>query len=142
MPGLQPQHRLLIGHLVQPVFAPLGFDWQLTVGIVTSFLAREVFVSTMSVLEGGSGDTDVDEGVVSRIRGMTRADGTPLFTTATAAAALVFFVLAMQCLPTLAVTRRETGSIKYPAVQLAYMSVLAYCMAALVHHGLLVAGFQ
>jgi len=130
------------GHLVQPVFAPLGFDWQLTVGIVTSFLAREVFVSTMSVLEGGSGDTDVDEGVVSRIRGMTRADGTPLFTTSTAAAALVFFVLAMQCLPTLAVTRRETGSIKYAAVQLAYMSVLAYCMAALVHHGLLAAGFQ
>jgi len=129
------------GHLAQPVFAPLGFDWQLTVGIATSFLAREVFVSTMSVLEGGSGATDVDEGVVSRIRGMTRADGTALFTTSTAAAALVFFVLAMQCLPTLAVTRRETGSIKYAAIQLAYMSVLAYCVATLVHYGLTTAGF-
>ena len=129
------------GHLAQPVFAPLGFDWQLTVGIMTSFLAREVFVSTMSVLESGSGATDVDEGVVSRIRGMTRADGSPLFTTSTAAAALVFFVLAMQCLPTLAVTRRETGSIKYAAVQLGYMSVLAYVVAAVVRQGLLLAGF-
>jgi len=129
------------GHLAQPVFAPLGFDWQLTVGIATSFLAREVFVSTMSVLENGSGDTEVNEGVVSRIRSMTRGDGTPLFTTSTAAAALVFFVLAMQCLPTLAVTRRETGSIKYAAVQLGYMSVLAYVAAFAVRQGLLAAGF-
>jgi ferrous iron transport protein B len=130
------------GQFVQPVFAPLGFDWQLTVGVVTSFLAREVFVSTMSVLEGGSGETDVDEGVVARIRGMTKADGTPLFTTSTAAAALVFFVLAMQCLPTLAVTRRETGSIKYPLVQFAYMSSVAYVAAVLVHYGLTAAGIS
>jgi ferrous iron transport protein B len=128
------------GQMAQPAFAPLGFDWQLTVGIVTSFLAREVFVSTMSVLEGGSGDSDVDEGVVARIRGMTRADGTPLFTPATAAGALVFFVLAMQCLPTLAVTRKETGSIKYAALQLGYMSVVAYAAALIVHQGLLLAG--
>jgi ferrous iron transport protein B len=128
------------GQFAQPVFAPLGFDWQLTVGIATSFLAREVFVSTMSVLEGGSGDAEVDEGVVARIRGMTRTDGTPLFTASTAAAALVFFVLAMQCLPTLAVSRRETGSIKYPLLQFAYMSTVAYAAAALVHYGLTAAG--
>ena len=95
-----------IGHTMAPVFEPLGFDWQLTVGVLTSFLAREVFVSTMSVLASGQAETDVDEGVVTRIRGMTRDDGRPLFTPATAAAALVFFVLAMQCLPTLAVTRQ------------------------------------
>jgi ferrous iron transport protein B len=128
------------GQLVQPVFEPLGFDWQLTVGVVTSFLAREVFVSTMSVLQGGGGEADVDEGVVSRIRGMTRADGTPLFTRATAAAALVFFVLAMQCLPTLAVTRKETGSIKYAGLQLAYMSGLAYVAAFGVYQCLRMAG--
>jgi ferrous iron transport protein B len=128
------------GQLAQPVFAPLGFDWQLTVGIVTSFLAREVFVSTMSVLQGGMGDSDVDEGVIARIRGMTRADGTPLFTMSTAAAALVFFVLAMQCLPTLAVTRKATGSIKYAALQLAYMSSVAYVAALIVHQGLRAAG--
>ncbi|OFW07184.1 MAG: hypothetical protein A3H96_01875 [Acidobacteria bacterium RIFCSPLOWO2_02_FULL_67_36] len=129
------------GHFVEPVFRPLGFDWQLTVGVVTSFLAREVFVSTMSVLEGGAaGDTDVDEGVVARIRGMTRADGSALFTPATAAAALVFFVLAMQCLPTLAVTRKETGSIKYAGLQLGYMSGLAYVAAFAVHQGLHMVG--
>jgi ferrous iron transport protein B len=128
------------GRLVQPLFAPLGFDWQLTVGVVTSFLAREVFVSTMSVLEGGGGETDVDEGVVSRIRGMTRADGSAVFTPATAAAALIFFVLAMQCLPTLAVTRKETGSIRYAALQLVYMSGLAYVAALAVYQGLRMAG--
>jgi len=128
------------GRIAQPLFAPLGFDWQLTVGIVTSFLAREVFVSTMSVLESGAGDADVDAGVVERIRGMTRDDGTPVFTFATSAAALVFFVLAMQCLPTLAVTRRETGSARYALLQLGYMSGLAYVAAFVFRQGLLAAG--
>lgn len=128
------------GHFVQPVFAPLGFDWQLTVGVLTSFLAREVFVSTMSVLEGGAGDSNVDEGVVARIRGMTRDDGTALFTPAAAAAALVFFVLAMQCLPTLAVTRKEAGGIKYAGLQLCYMSGLAYLAGFVVYQGLRLAG--
>ena len=118
-----------IGQAIQPVFAPLGFDWQLTVGVVTSFAAREVFVSTMTVLEGSAGSSDVDAGVVERIRHMTRDDGRPVFTPSVAAAALIFFVLAMQCLPTLAITRRETGSWKYAAVQLAYMSTLAYVVA-------------
>ena len=109
-------------------------------GVMTSFLAREVFVSTMSVLAGGGDDADVDEGVVQRIRGMTRDDGRPVFTMATAAAALVFFVLAMQCLPTLSVTRKEPGGIKYAALQLGYMSGLAYVAALAVYQGLRAAG--
>jgi len=129
-----------LGQLAEPVFRPLGFDWQLTVGVLTSFLAREVFVSTMSVLVGGGGDAEVDDGVIARIHGMTKADGSLVFTPATAAAALVFFVLAMQCLPTLAVTRRETGSLKYAALQLGYMSTVAYVVALIVHQGLLAMG--
>ena len=129
-----------IGHTLEPAFRPLGFDWQLTVGVLTSFLAREVFVSTMSVLAAGQADTEVDEGVVTRIRSMTRDDGTPVFTPSTAASALVFFVLAMQCLPTLTVTRKETGSLKYAALQLVYMSGLAYVAAFLLHQGLRAAG--
>jgi ferrous iron transport protein B len=78
----------------------------------------------------------VDEGVVDRIRAMHRDDGTPVFTAATAASALVFFVLAMQCLPTLAVTHKETGSLKYAALQLGYMSGLAYVAALVVYQGL------
>ena len=129
-----------IGHTVAPVFKPLGFDWQLTVGVLTSFLAREVFVSTMSVLAGGQADADVDEGVVARIRGMTRDDGTAVFTPSAAAAALIFFVLAMQCLPTLTVTRKETGGLRYAALQLGYMSSLAYVVALIVYQGLRAAG--
>jgi ferrous iron transport protein B len=131
-----------LGQAVQPVFAPLGYDWQLTVGVLTSFLAREVFVSTMSVLAGGAKATDVDEGIVSRIHSMTRHDGTLVFTPATAASALVFFALAMQCLPTLAVTRKETGSWRYPAFQLVYMSTVAYVSAFIMYQGLRLAGIQ
>ena len=130
----------MMGQAVEPVFRPLGFDWQLTVGVLTSFLAREVFVSTMSVLVGGTGEADVDEGVIARIRGMARADGSPVFTPSTSAAALVFFVLAMQCLPTLAVTRRETGRLKYAVFQLGYMSTMAYVVAFVVHQSLRAAG--
>jgi ferrous iron transport protein B len=124
------------------VFAPLGYDWQLTVGVLTSFLAREVFVSTMSVLVGGAGDAEVDPGVIDRIRAMKRDDGTLVFTPATAASALVFFVLAMQCLPTLAVTRKETGALKYSVLQLAYMSGLAYVSALIIYQSLRAAGLS
>jgi len=130
-----------MGRMVQPVFAPLGYDWQLTVGVLTSFLAREVFVSTMSVLVG-AGDADVDDGVINRIRTATRDDGSLVFTPATAASALVFFVLAMQCLPTLAVTRKETGALKYAMLQLGYMSGLAYVVALIVHQSLRAAGWS
>jgi ferrous iron transport protein B len=126
-----------LGHAIQPVFAPLGYDWQLSEGLLTSFLAREVFVSTMAVL-GGVGDDEA--GVISGVRNMRREDGTPVFTMATAASALVFFVLAMQCLPTLAVTRRETGALKYAAVQLVYMSGVAYVTAFVVYQAFRLSG--
>jgi len=126
-----------LGRTIQPVFAPIGYDWQLTIGVLTSFLAREVFVSTMSVLLGGTEDADVaDRGVIERIRTARRDDGRLLFTPATAASLLVFFVLAMQCLSTLAVTRQETGGLKWAGVQLAYMSVLAYVGAFVTFQGL------
>ncbi len=128
-----------LGRVVQPVFAPLGYDWQLTIGVLTSFAAREVFVSTMAVLLTGEGDVDLaeDPGMIDRIRAATRDDqATPVFTTATSASLLVFFVLAMQCLPTLAVTRRETGSWKWAGLQLAYMSCVAWVAALLTFQGL------
>jgi ferrous iron transport protein B len=100
-------------------------------------MAREVFVSTMAVLLVGAEDADVEEvGVIDRIRGARRDDGRAVFTTATAASLLVFFVLAMQCLPTLAVTRREAGGWRWAALQLGYMSALAYAAAFAVYHGL------
>jgi len=128
-----------IGRTVQPIFDPLGYDWQLTVGVVTSFIAREVFVSTMAVLAGGSDD---DEGVLDKIRVMKRDDGSPVFTRATAASALVFFVLAMQCLPTLAVTRRESGRLRYALLQFGYMSVVAYIAGLIVYQALRASGIS
>jgi len=124
-----------IGRVLQPVFAPLGYDWQLTIGVLTSFLAREVFVSTMSVLIGAPPD-EVDAGVIDRIRTARRDDGELIFTPATATSLLVFFVLAMQCLPTLAVTRRETGHVKWAALQLGYMSVVAYGCAFVAYQAM------
>ncbi len=134
-----------IGRTVQPIFAPLGYDWQLTVGVLTSFLAREVFVSTMAVLLIGDQEADVEDeaqasGVIARIRASVRDDGSPVFTPATAASLLVFFVLAMQCLPTLVVTRRETGGWRWAGLQLAYMSSVAWFMALVTYHGLRFAG--
>jgi len=129
-----------LGRLLQPAFAPLGYDWQLTVGVLTSFLAREVFVSTMSVLVGDANANASDEGVIAKIRSARRDDGSLIFTPATATSLLVFFVLAMQCLPTLTVPRRETGNIKWAALQLGYMTTLAYAFAFVAYQGLRLAG--
>ena len=97
-----------IGRTIQPVFEPLGYDWQLSIGVVTSFAAREVFASTMAVIVAGTEETD--ETVMAKISSATRSDGvTPVFTTATSWSLLIYYVLAMQCLPTLAVTAREAG---------------------------------
>ena len=126
-----------IGKTIQPVFAPLGYDWQLTMGVLTSFLAREVFVSTMAVLIVGQEDPDLeDQGVIERIRAAQRVDGTLIFSPATSASLLVFFVLAMQCLPTLALTARQTGTWKWALLQLGYMTSLAYVCAFVTYHGL------
>lgn len=124
------QHSFIgrIGNAVEPVFEPLGYDDQLSIGVLSSLLAREVFVSTMAVVVTGQADAD-DEAVRDRIVTAKREDGSPLFTTATAASLLVYYVLAMQCLPTLAVTRRETGSWKWAGAQLVYMTGLAYLLA-------------
>jgi ferrous iron transport protein B len=114
-----------IGKFVQPVFSPLGYDWKLTVGVMTSFAAREVFVSTLAVLTAGDDDPE-NEGVLEKIENAKRDDGTPVFTLPTAASLLVFFVLAMQCLPTIVVTKRETGSWNWSLLQLGYMTILAW----------------
>jgi ferrous iron transport protein B len=119
-----------LGKFFQPVFAPLGYDWKLTVGVMTSFAAREVFVSTLAVLTAGDDDVE-NEGVIEKIERAKRDDGTPLFTIPTSASLLVFFVLAMQCLPTIAVTKRETGSWSWALLQLGYMTVLAWAASFL-----------
>ena len=117
------------GKFVEPVFSPLGFDWKTSVGVLTSFAAREVVVSTMSVLYGLGDDTDDISSLREKLTNAKRDDGTKVFNAATCVSLLVFFVLAMQCLPTQAVTKRETGSWKWAVFQLTYMTILAYVFA-------------
>ncbi len=115
-----------LGRAVQPVLAPLGYDWQLSIGVLASFAAREVFVSTLAVVATGHQDAD-EEGVQERLMRAKRDDArTPIFTRPTCWSLLVYYVLAMQCLPTLAVTRREAGGVKWALLQFAWMIALAY----------------
>lgn len=127
-----------MGRLVEPAFAPLGYDWRLSVGVMTSFAAREVFVSTLAVITDGSSADD--QGVLERIHAARRDDGTELLTPATAVSLLVFFVLAMQCLSTVVTVRRETRHWKWPVIQFAWMSGLAWVAAFVVFQGLRAAG--
>lgn len=121
-----------LGRGVQPIFEPLGYDWQLSVGVLASFAAREVFASTMGVITSAGDDVE-DEGTIERIAGATRDDGvTRIFTPATSWSLLVYFVLAMQCLPTLAVTAKESGHVKWALLQLVWMCGLAYVAALVV----------
>jgi ferrous iron transport protein B len=119
------------GRLVEPVFRPLGFDWKINVGIITSFAAREVVVSTLAIVYGiGEDGAEDEKTLVETLRRQKRPDGTPVFDVATGLSLLVFFVLAMQCLPTQAVTKRETGSWRWAVFQLVYMTGVAYVAAA------------
>ena len=115
-----------LGRLAEPVFRPLGFDWKINVGVISSFAAREVIVSTLAIVYGvGEEAAEDDATLVETLRVQQHADGTPVYTTATCLSLLVFYVLAMQCLPTQVVTRRETGTWKWALFQLGYMTTLA-----------------
>jgi ferrous iron transport protein B len=121
-----------IGHVIEPVIRPLGFDWQIGIGIFSSFAAREVIVSTLAIVYG-VGDDSNSSSLYETLRRARRTDGSPVFTTATCLSLLVFYILAAQCLSTQAVVRRETNSWKWPLFQIAYMSGLAYVAALVVY---------
>lgn len=123
-----------LGRLVEPIFEPLGFDWRIDIGIMTSFAAREVVVSTLSITAGIGEEGAEDETLLTdTLASMKRPDGSPLFNLPTLLSLLVFFVLAMQCLPTQAVTKRETGSWKWVILQFGYMTVMAYVAALITY---------
>jgi ferrous iron transport protein B len=133
-----------LGRLFEPIVEPLGFDWRVGVAIIASFAAREVVVSALSVIYG-VGDDAGEEGVlISRMKAARRmgGDGGPVFTFASCVSLLVFYVLAMQCLPTQVVTQRETGHWKWAALQLGYMSVLAYVAAMVAYQGITALGWD
>ena len=115
-----------LGKVIEPVIKPLGFDWKIGIALITSFAAREVFVGTMATIYSvGSAD---DEGTVIE-RMATQVDPVTqlkVYNPATSLSLLIFYVFAMQCMSTLAVTKRETKSWKWPTIQLVYMTAIAY----------------
>ncbi len=122
-----------LGKFIEPVIAPLGFDWKIGIALITSFAAREVFVGTMSTIYSiGSNDntSTMREKMGSEINQKT---GKPVFDYATSFSLLIFYLFAMQCMSTLAVVRRETGTWKWPLIQLSYMSILAYLSSLIVY---------
>src|SRR5256885_7012923 len=122
-----------LGHVMEPVIRPLGFDWKMGVGLVGAFAAREVFVSTLGIVYsvGDPGDETTD--LQGAMRADAYADGRPVWTPLVSVSLLVWFVLAMQCMSTLAIVRRETGSWKWALAMLLYMNGLAYVVCLAVY---------
>jgi ferrous iron transport protein B len=127
-----------LGRLLEPVIAPLGFDWKIGIGIVSSFAAREVFVSTMSQVYN-VGDHDKPNQALPTLadamRQQKRPDGAPMYTTLLGLTLMVFYVFALQCASTVAIVRRETNSWKWPFIQWLYMGALAWAFAFATWHG-------
>lgn len=125
-----------LGHLIEPVIQPLGFDWKIGVALIASFAAREVLVSTLSIIYNtGAEETEESETLISAIHNETNEAGEKVWTPLTAVTLMVFFVLAMQCMSTIAVVRRETNSWKWTGFMVAYMTVLAYVAAFVTYQG-------
>jgi ferrous iron transport protein B len=116
----------VIGKVIEPVIAPLGFDWKMGVGLVGAFAAREVFVSTLGVVYGVGEVGDDDSSLQQAMLADRRTDGKPVWGTAVAISLLVWFVLAMQCMSTVAIVRRETGGWTWPIAQLVGMNAIAW----------------
>ena len=127
-----------LGHFIEPAIAPLGFDWQIGIGIISSFAAREVIVSTLAIVYGVGDDVAEKDrnSLYDSLRRAKRTDGSPIFNPATCVSLLVFYILAAQCLSTTAVVRRETNSWSWAIFQIFYMTGLAY-VAALIAYQLL-----
>ena len=126
-----------MGRLIEPTIAPLGFDWKIGIGIIGSFAAREVFVSTMSTVynvgtadKGHAGMSDL----ALTLQQQKRPDGSKLYTPLTGLTLMVFYVFALQCVSTVAIVRRETNSWKWPVFQWLYMGALAWLLAFAAFH--------
>jgi ferrous iron transport protein B len=123
-----------LGKAIEPAIRPLGYDWKIGIALITSFAAREVFVGTMATLYSVGEDADASNSTLrQKMAAAVRPDGTKVYNLATGLSLLIFYVLAMQCMSTLAIVKRETRSWKWPAIQLVYMTGLAYFMSWVVY---------
>ncbi|WP_421941526.1 ferrous iron transport protein B [Pedobacter sp.] len=127
----------ILGHFIEPAIRPLGYDWKIGIGLITSFAAREAFVGTMATIysvDGGDEDSvTIRERMAASVNSKT---GLPVYTFATGISLMLFYAFAMQCMSTVAIVYRETKGWKWPVIQLVYMTAMAY-VAALVAYQLL-----
>ena len=121
----------ILGKKIEPVIKPLGYDWKIGIALITSFAAREVFVGTMATLY--SVEEDNNSSLREKLRASVWPDGKPVYSLATALSLMVFYVLAMQCMSTLAIVKRETGTWKWPTIQFVMMTGLAYVLSWLTY---------
>ena len=129
------------GHAIEPAIRPIGFDWQIGVGIIGAFAAREVFISTLGVVFGIGEADEENKPLRQALRDARHSDGTPVMTPLSGISLMVFFLLACQCMSTIAVVRRESGSWKWPVFLFSYMTVLAYVASLAVYQGGQLLGF-
>ncbi len=131
---LEHSYAGIMGRSIEPVLKPLGYDWKIGIALITSFAAREVFVGTMATLYSVGEDADENNQTLwKKMQQAVRTDGTKVYTLATGVSLMIFYVLAMQCMSTLAVVKRETGSWKWPLLQLVVMTSLAYIMSFIAY---------
>ena len=117
---------------MEPVIKPLGFDWKMGVGLVGAFAAREVFISTMGIIYSVGEVEDNTADLKTAMKRDRYSDGKPVWTPLVGISLLVWFVLAMQCMSTFAIVKRETGGWRWPIFMLLYMNALAYVACLLV----------
>lgn len=134
-------------YVFEPVLQPLGWDWRIGVSLISAFAAREIFVSAMaitfSITESEEDEDKFQQSILSSMREARSPDGSkPLFTTASTIALIIYFMFAMQCLSTVAVSRKETGSWKIPILQIGIYTVMAYVLAFVTYRGLNLIGIQ
>lgn len=122
-----------IGKIIEPIIEPLGYDWKIGIGLIASFAAREIFVSTMSIIYSVEENGENLRPLRDRLAAERRPDGTPRYTPLVCLSLMVFYVFAMQCMSTIAIVKRETNGWKWPLFQLGYMSCTAYLAALLVY---------
>ncbi len=131
-----------IGHAIEPVIRPLGFDWKIGIGLITSFAAREVVVSTLATLYNVEEKGENVVGITVALKNdINQVTGLPIYTSLVALSLMVFYVYAAQCMATFAIVRNETNSWKWPLIMIVYMTGLAYMGSLLVYQGGLMLGF-
>ena len=121
-----------LGKFIEPAIAPLGFDWKIGIALLTSFAAREVFVGTMATIYS-IGSSDDETSVTGQMLKERRPNGRLVYDFATSLSLLIFYVFALQCMSTIAVTKRETNSCKWPIIQFVYMGLMAYLGSLMVY---------